>query len=100
MVPGKLPFDTGGDPIYRSFQRLDLKNVSILGPNVKTATNATVGANRLGAANARLAHCLFRFRYAHDGSVPGFWLYPFDYIDHSVESRLRESGEKPGMTQH
>src|SRR5258705_341585 len=99
-VAGKLPFDTGGYSVSRSFQGLDLKNVSVLGPNVEPATNASVCANRLGAANARFAHCLFRLRYPHDGSVPGFWIYSFDYIDHSVESRLRESGEEPGMTQH
>ena len=61
MVPGEFSFDTSRDAICRTLQRLDLKNVSILRPDIEAAPDSTVSAHCLGAANARLAHRLLCF---------------------------------------
>src|SRR5882672_7559068 len=100
MVPGKLSLDTGGDSICRALQRLDLKNVSILRPDIEAAPHSTVSAHCLGSTNARLAHCLLGFRYTHDCAVTGLGLNAFDDIDHSLQRRFRQPRKKPGVTGH
>src|SRR6267378_2115914 len=100
MVPGKLSFDAGRDAIGRSIQRFDLKKVTVLGPDIEAAANATVRAHCFRPANPRLAHSFLSFRDAHDRAVASFRLDPFDDIDHSLQRWFRQPGEKPGMAQH
>jgi hypothetical protein len=100
MIPRELSLDACGNAIGRTILRLDLKNVSILRPNIEAAPDAAIGANRFGSANARLAHGLLGFRQPHDRSVTGFGLDALDHVDHAVQRRLRQAGHKPGFTHH
>src|SRR5882724_3951895 len=100
MVPGELSFDACGNAIRRTIQRFDLKNMSILRPDIETAADSAIGAHSLGSANARLAHCLLGFRYAHNRSIAGFGLDRLDYVNHAAQHRLGQPGEKTSVAEH
>jgi hypothetical protein len=62
IIPAKLALDAGGNAVGRALRRLHFQNVPVLGPDIEAATDAAVGADRLGALDVRLAHGRFHFR--------------------------------------
>src|SRR6185369_12284009 len=85
VIPRKFSFNTRRDAVYRAFERLDLQNVSILGPHIEAATDAAIRTHCFGATNARFSHRLLCFGDAHDRAKPGLGLEPFHELDHAVE---------------
>src|SRR6185369_10213746 len=100
VIPREFSFDTGRDAVYRSFERFDLQNVSILGPHIEAATDAAISADCFGATNARLSHRFFCFGDAHDRSKTSLGLEPFHELDHAVERGFGQSGQETCVAQH
>ena len=55
-------------PFVGPFGGLDLKDVPALSPDIETATDAAIGADRFGLAGARFAHGRFGFGDFQDRS--------------------------------
>ena len=87
-------------PLAGPFGRLDFQDVAVLGPDIEAAADAAIGADGLGAADARFAHGRFGFGNLHDRAVAGLRLDAFDHVDHAVERRLRQRGEEAGVAEH
>ena len=67
-IPGELAFDAGGDAVGGAFGRLDFQDVAVLGPDIEAASDAAIGADGLGAPDARFAHGRFGFGNAAGSS--------------------------------
>src|ERR1700686_2154554 len=56
IVPTEFAFDAGGDSVRGAIRGLDLQDVAILGPHIKTATDSAIRAHGFRPAYARFAH--------------------------------------------
>ena len=62
IVPSELALDACGNAVRRAVRGFHFQNVAIPRPDIEAASHAAIGAHRLGALDARLAHLRFHFR--------------------------------------
>ena len=74
--------------------------MAVLRPKVIAASDAAIGADGLGALDARLPHVGFDLGGLHDGAVAGLGFDALDDVNHAVEGGLGEIGEKTGLAEH
>src|SRR5437879_6503983 len=89
VVPGELALHAGGDPVRRTVRGLDLQNVAVLRPHVEAAADAAIRADRLRAADARLAHRSFSLRDLENRSIADLGLDALHHVDHPIERGFR-----------
>ena len=100
VVPSKLSFDASGDSVCGAFRRLDLQDMTVLGPDIEAATDSAICAHGLGAADARLAHGRFDLRYAQDGTKSSLWFDALDDVDHGIQRSLGNARKESGVPEH
>src|SRR5208282_2184143 len=69
-------------------------------PDVETATDTAIGANRFGSADAGFAHRGFSLRNFENCAVAGVRLDALDNIDHAVQSPLRDASQETRVAKH
>src|SRR5207245_5134675 len=100
IVPSELPFDAGGDSVRGALGRLDFQDMAVFGPDVEAATDSTIRAHGLRAADEGLAHSRFHFGDSQDGAVSSFRFDALDDVDHAVQRALGNPREESRVPEH